>query len=115
MAGAKLVIVYPQPLDVSQFEEAYMTDHLPMAQKGLIGATKAVLTKILGSADGTIPPFHRIVEIHFPSLEALHACAMTQGAKDTLAHALSISSGGPPAFLIAEQEEVISLEERAAA
>ncbi len=39
MAGAKLVIVYPQPLDVSQFEEAYLTDHLPMAQKGLIGAT----------------------------------------------------------------------------
>jgi uncharacterized protein (TIGR02118 family) len=114
MPVAKLVVIYPRPLDISAFEDAYLTEHVPIARKNLKGSTKAVLTKISASADGAIPPFHRIAEIHFPSLEALQACAMTEGAKKTLAHAVSISSGGPPAFLIAE-EEVISMEGRAAA
>src|SRR5438270_13902479 len=106
MAAAKLVVVYPRPLDVSAFEEVYLNKHVPMAKEKLKGATKAVFTKISASADGAIPPFHRIVEIHFPSLEALQACASSQGGKETVAHAVAISSGGPPAFLVAAEEEV---------
>jgi len=114
MPAVKLVVIYPRPLDIGAFEEAYVNEHVPLARKNLKGSTKAVLTKISASADGTIPPFHRIAEIHFPSLEALQACAMSEAGRQTVAHAVSISSGGPPAFLVAE-EEVISLEERAAA
>jgi hypothetical protein len=47
------------------------------------------------------PAFHRIAEIHFPSMEAVEACAASDGGKQTLANAVSI---GPPVFLIAEQE-----------
>jgi len=115
MPAAKLVVVYPRPLDISAFEEAYLTEHVPMARKNLKGATKVVLTKISASADGAIPPFHRIAEIHFPSMDALQACAASEGGKQTVAHAVAISSGGPPAFLVAEVEESISLEGRAAA
>jgi hypothetical protein len=63
-----------------------------------------------------MPPFHRIAEIHFPSLEALSACAASEGARATLAHAESISTGGRPIFLVAE-EETLTFEEagRAAA
>jgi hypothetical protein len=50
-----------------------------------------------------VPPFYRIVEIHFPSIEALEACAGSAGAKETLAHGVSISTGGRPIFLVAEE------------
>lgn len=50
------------------------------------------------------PPFYRIAELHFPSMQALEACAASEGGKEVLAHAVKISSGGPPIFLVAEEE-----------
>jgi len=62
-----------------------------------------VASKIIGSPQGT-PPFHRIAEIHFPSMEALQSCAGSDGGKQTLANAVGISFGGAPIFLVAEEE-----------
>src|SRR5258707_10274225 len=69
------------------------------------GKTKIVATRVLGSPQG-ISPFYRIAEIHFPSMQALEACAASEGGKEALAHAVKISSGGPPIFLVAEEETV---------
>jgi uncharacterized protein (TIGR02118 family) len=99
----KLVVIYPNPKDVEAFEIVYNRDHVPMAVEKLGGKTKIVATKILGSPQGT-PPFHRIAEIHFPSMEALQACAASDGGKQTIANAVSISSGGAPIFVVAEEE-----------
>ncbi len=107
MAEVKLVVAYPRPRDIDDFERAYLNEHLAMARAKLPGATKIVLARIIGSADGTIPPFHRIAEIYFPSIEALQACAATESAKETVAHAISISNGGPPLFMIAEAETIV--------
>jgi uncharacterized protein (TIGR02118 family) len=103
MAEAKLVVIYPRPTDIEAFEKIYLTEHVPMAVKKLIGKTKIVATKITASPQGQ-PPFYRIVEIHFPSQSALEACAATLGAQETLANATKISTGGTPLFLIAEEE-----------
>jgi hypothetical protein len=37
-------------------------------------------------------------------METLQACAASPRGKQTLAHAASISSGGPPVILIGEEE-----------
>jgi hypothetical protein len=37
-------------------------------------------------------------------MQALQACAESAGGKQIIANAVSISSGGPPVFLIAEEE-----------
>jgi hypothetical protein len=74
-----------------------------MAVEKLAGKTKFVATKVTGSPQGT-PSFYRIAEIHFPSMEALQACAASEGAEETLAHAATISTGGAPIFLVAEEE-----------
>jgi hypothetical protein len=50
------------------------------------------------------PQFHRIAEIHFPTMKALEACAAAEGGKQTIANAVAISSGGEPIFLVAEEE-----------
>jgi len=107
MAVTKLIVMYPMPKDMTAFERAYSGEHIPMAAPifQAAGATKAVLTKMLGAPAGA-PAFHRIAEIHFPSAETLQACAASQAGRDAIAHAHKISNGGPPVVLIAEEEVV---------
>ena len=87
----KLVVIYPRPDDIEAFETVYNRDHVPMAVAKLGGKTKIVASKIVGSPQGT-PPFHRIAEIHFPSMEALQACAASEGGKQTIANAVAIAA-----------------------
>jgi len=100
---AKLIVMYPRPTDVQAFETVYRRDHVPLAVERLIGKTKIVASRVIGSPQGK-PAFHRIAEVHFPSMEALETCAASEGGKQTLANAVSISSGGAPVFLVAEEE-----------
>ncbi len=74
MPSAKLGVIYPVPTDRETFERLYHDHHVPMAVKKLVGKTKIVATKVLSSA------------------------------KETLASAVSISTGGPPIFIVAEEE-----------
>jgi len=105
MAGAKIVAIYPAPGDVSTFERAYTQDHSPMVTpENFKGMTKFVASKIVATPDGSPPPFHRVAELHFPSLAALQAAAASPSAQQVVAHAISISSGGMPIFLVAEEE-----------
>lgn len=101
--AVKLIVMYPRPKDIEAFETVYKTEHVPMAVEKLAGKTKIVATRVIGSPNGK-PAFHRIAEIHFPSMQALQACAASLGGKETLSNAASISSGGPPVVLIAEEE-----------
>lgn len=103
MAGVKLIVMYPRPKDVEAFEKAYKDEHVPMAVEKLAGKTKFIATKVVGSPQGE-PAFHRIAEIHFPSMAALEACAASAGGQETLAHATLISTGGSPVVMIAEEE-----------
>jgi uncharacterized protein (TIGR02118 family) len=103
MAAVKLIVMYPTPTDVATFERLYQEEHVPMAASKLQGKTKLVATKVVGAPQGK-PAFYRIAEVHFPSMEALQACAASDGGKETLAHAAKISSGGPPVMLVAEEQ-----------
>ncbi|MCZ7626968.1 MAG: ethyl tert-butyl ether degradation protein EthD [Candidatus Methylomirabilota bacterium] len=103
MPATKLIVMYPPPADVKTFERLYKDEHVPMAVEKLEGKTKIIATKVQASPQGK-PAFYRIAEIHFPSLEALQACAASAGGKETLAHAAKISTGGPPVVLIGEEQ-----------
>ena len=70
---------------------------MPIAVAKLVGKTKMVATKILGSPQGAAP-FYRIAEVYFPSMQALEACAASEGGKEALAHAVKISAGGERRF-----------------
>jgi uncharacterized protein (TIGR02118 family) len=103
MADAKLIVLYSPPKNVGAFEKIYQTEHVPLAVTKLGGKSKIVATRVLGSPQGT-HPFYRIAEVYFPSMQGLQACAASDGGKEVLAHAVKISSGGPPTFLVAEEE-----------
>ncbi len=102
MAAVKVVVLYPTPKDIDAFEKVYQEDHVPMAVQKLEGKTRLVATKAIPSPQAT-PAFHRMAEIHFPSMDALQACLNSPGGKETVAHAIKISSGGPPIMFIAEE------------
>ncbi|HEY8560089.1 MAG TPA: EthD family reductase [Pyrinomonadaceae bacterium] len=105
MAGAKLVVLYPYPADAEAFEKEYTREHVPMVNnEAMPGITKFVETKLIGTVDGSPPPFYRIAELHFPSLEALKTAAASEGAQTAVQHAIDISTGGLPLFLVAEEK-----------
>ncbi|MBP1153016.1 MULTISPECIES: EthD family reductase [unclassified Methylocaldum] len=103
MSEVKFMVIYPTPADIAAFEKRYQEEHVPMAVEKLGGKTKFIATRVLGSPQGAAP-FYRIAEVFFPSMAALEACAQSEGGKETLAHAVDISTGGAPIFLIAESE-----------
>lgn len=103
MAGVKFIAICPRPKNFEAFERVYPKGHVPMAVEKLSGKTKVFASKVVGSPQGT-PPFYRNPEVHFPSMQALEASAASEGTKQTMAHAVSISSGGAPIFLVAEEE-----------
>src|ERR1700756_4535460 len=104
--AVKLVVIYPRPKDVEAFEAVYNREHVPMAVAKLVGKTKIVATKVLSSPAGE-PPFHRVAEVYFPSMKALEQCKVSEGGKQTIANAISISSGGAPVFLVAEEDTFV--------
>ena len=103
--AAKLVVLYPYPKNVDEFERVYTDEHVPMVTpETMKGITKFVATRMLGTPDGVTPKFYRMAELHFPSLDVLKACASSEGGQKAVAHAVLISTGGTPLFLIAEEE-----------
>ena len=108
MPGAKLIVIYPTPKDVNTFERAYVQDHAPMVTpQTFAGIKKFVASKVVGTADGSPAPFYRVAELHFGSMDDLKAAAGSASAQKAVAHAISISTGGQPLFLVAEEEAKI--------
>ncbi len=104
MADAKIMVIYPRPTDIDAFEKAYTEEHVPMAMEKIKGMTKFAATKVVGTPDGSAAPFFRIAELYFPSMTALQECAVSAGTQEAVAHAFSISTGGPPIILVTEEE-----------
>jgi uncharacterized protein (TIGR02118 family) len=92
---AHLYVMYPTPKDPATFDRRYKEEHLPYAGPRLKGATGVVSKRVAGAQQ-----FYAISDVTFPSKEALEACASSVGAKEALAHAASISTGGAPTILM---------------
>jgi uncharacterized protein (TIGR02118 family) len=104
VSGVKLVALYPAPTDAEAFDRAYTQEHVPMVNEKVINVTRWTAAKVVGTPSGEQPPFHMVVELYFPSVEALQEAFGTEGGQETAQHAFSISTGGPPVFLVAEEE-----------
>ena len=95
---AHLLIMYPHPKDVKEFDRAYREEHLPYAAPRLKGATGVATKRVVGSSFAP-PPYHLISDVSFPTIDSLKATAASSG-KEALAHAASISTGGEPTIVV---------------
>lgn len=100
----KLIVLYPQPVDAATFERRYREEHAPMVFEKIPGLKKFVAARVLGTPAGAAP-YQRVAELYFESSSALQAAMTSAGGQATVAHAMEISTGGPPVVLIAEDDE----------
>jgi uncharacterized protein (TIGR02118 family) len=96
---AHLLVLYPIPRDPKAFDRAYNQEHLPYAGPRLEGAT-GVSSKRVAASRGAPASYYAISDVSFPSLGALQECAGSTRGREALAHAASISTGGPPVVLV---------------
>ena len=100
----KLIVLYPQPVDAATFERRYSVEHVPMVFEKIPGLKKFVAARVLGTPTGAAP-YQRVAELYFESSDSLQAAMASAGGQATVAHAMEISTGGPPVVLIAEDDE----------
>lgn len=99
----KLIVLYPPPHDVALFEQRYQAEHAPMVLQQIPSVKQFVASRVLGAPAGTAP-YQRVAELYFDSIEALQAAMASEGGQATVAHAMEISTGGPPVVMIAEDD-----------
>jgi uncharacterized protein (TIGR02118 family) len=99
----KLIVLYPPPVDVAEFERRYNLEHAPMVRDKIPGLKKFVAARVLGAPAGTAP-FQRVAELYFDSSEALQSGMASAEGQAAVAHAGEISTGGAPVVLIAEDD-----------
>lgn len=101
--SVKIVVIYPRPTDEAAFEEVYQGEHVPMLEDKLKGLTRLVLTKVINSPQGKVAAY-RMAEVHFSNMDDLNKAMESEGGKEVAAHAVTISTGGPPIVFICEDE-----------
>ena len=102
----KLIVLYPPPLDAAAFERRYQQEHAPMVLENFAGLRKFVTARVLGTPNTATgaAPYHRVTELYFDSGDSLQAAMSSPGGQATVAHAIELSTGGPPLVLIAEDD-----------
>lgn len=94
--SAQLLVLYPHPTDVREFDRAYREEHLPAVGSCLQGAISVTTKRVFGPV---AHPYHVISYVSFPTVADLLACALSKGGQRALAHAASISTGGAPTVI----------------
>lgn len=102
---AKMIVLYPQPADPAEFDRVYEAEHIPLCKESYPTMSGMVANKVVGSPIGTAP-YYMIVEIEFPSTEALQEAMGTKANRNVGRHAMQISTGGPIVVLLAESQVV---------
>ena len=99
----KLIVLYPSPDDVAVFERRYHDEHVPLALANIPGLKRFFSAKVLGTPEGPAP-YQCVAELYFDSMASLQAAMSAPEAQAVVAHAVEISTGGPPVVLIGEDE-----------
>jgi uncharacterized protein (TIGR02118 family) len=94
MKAAKLIVMYPTPTDISNFERRYEHEHVPKAVEKLAEKIRFDANLITAVPRQKQAPYHRMAEVYFPSMQELEDCLSSPGGQETAAHAVEISSGG---------------------
>jgi uncharacterized protein (TIGR02118 family) len=96
----KIIVLYGQPSDPSAFEAHYASTHLPLAAK-MPNVRRFEASRVIGTPDGSEPPYYRLAEIWFDSQEDLQASTSSPEGQAAVADIGNFATGGAT-VLIAE-------------
>ncbi|MBR1121532.1 EthD family reductase [Bradyrhizobium lablabi] len=97
--AARLIVLYPPPLDAKAFERAYFASHMPLMRR-LVGAGAVLTTHRVRNVAGAPQDIYRVAEIKFESMDALRAYVTSDRAREGRASSEKVSTGGTPTYLI---------------
>jgi uncharacterized protein (TIGR02118 family) len=107
MPGARLILLYPRPVDAEKFDRDY-EEHLSWAPGKIPGLTKLMVGRVLGTPSGEAAPFCRVAELYFSSMTALQDALHSKGMQEAAADAVALSTGGAPVVFMAEGEQPVA-------
>lgn len=90
--GIKLMVLYGHPPKPAEFEEYYLSVHMPLVA-AIKGARRMEAAKCLPQADGSPPAFYRVFEIWFDSPEHMAAVFATPEGMKVRADAPNFTEG----------------------
>ena|SRR5947209_7615223 len=89
----KLTVLYGPPTDPAAFEDHYANTHLPLASK-MPNVQRFEAGRVVGTPDGSEPPYYRIAELWFDSAETLQATMATEEGQATAGDIPTFATGG---------------------
>jgi uncharacterized protein (TIGR02118 family) len=101
----QLIFLYPPPADVDQFEADFAAHLVLLHEKAGIPADSKpyTVTRFLPTPDGALI-YYLMLALHFDSVEALDAAAVSPTMQEFGTDVYRISTGGVPAILMGNSE-----------
>lgn len=96
----KLVVAYGQPDDPEAFDRHYAETHVPLVQK-IPNLRRFEAGKVLGTPDGSAPPYYYIAELSFETADELQASLGSSEGQAAAEDVGTFASGGAT-LMIAE-------------
>jgi len=103
---AKLVVLYPPPVDADEFDRAYAEEHVPLMAEKMKGAKVAVTSVKAGAVDD--PPYYRMAEIWGESISALEGFLQSADDQQVAGHAFKISPAARPSCCSPKKKSISS-------
>jgi len=89
----KLVVAYGHPDDPAGFDEHYVSTHIPLVEK-IPNLRRFESGKVIGTPDGSAPPFYYLAELSFDDVEQLQAAMGSPEGEAAGADVATFASGG---------------------
>jgi uncharacterized protein (TIGR02118 family) len=89
----KLTVLYGHPTDPEAFESYYGATHMPLVER-IGGVTRTEKARVIGTPDGSPPPYYRIFEFWFESPERMQAAMGSPEGQAAVGDVPNFASGG---------------------
>lgn len=106
MAQVKLMVLYPYPKDVEQFDRDYRS-HLALLHRNMQipeSVRPYTVTRFVDTPQGR-PAYRQVFTMPFPSPDALQQALGSPAMQEVAADAARISTGGPPVILVGVESD----------
>lgn len=94
----KLTVLYGHPDDPEAFEEYYANTHLPLVDE-IPDFQRYETARIVGTPDGSEPPYYRTFEIYFEDMEQLQSSLSTTEGQAATNDIPNYATGGATIFI----------------
>jgi uncharacterized protein (TIGR02118 family) len=96
----KLIVLYGPPTDRAAFEDHYANTHAPLVAK-VPGVVLFEPSRVVGTPDGSEPPYYRVAELSFESEAAMQSSLGSPEGQETVGDIANFATGGATVLVCA--------------